>query len=464
MHSFKNNEKPGQGINMDGASIKKYLSISSRTRTSLYFNIVLAAIIVILISYAATPSTETQLERNRLIQSSIKQVEKKLSEVHHLQRLRESIYARISVIDALTLSKYEAVRIFTFLSTSLPDNLYLTKVSRKGEELRIDGISYTNGIIVSLMHEINRSDILKKPRLISTKRQQDGNISFTVVSQISKSFNVSRIKPSGTMLASVSPSHNESSSFKFNQSHFKRAKHSLAFASVFILIVIISGFIIYLRKSKFSIRQYFQSAFRETRITDISTWPTSLRIMVVLEVSLVVFLVTWINFIEPANGKFENEARKEKELMRKLETKQHLAANLHAYKEQMSDIEKRFASLLRQLPYKHRIEESIIDLNQSALATGNRLNKTTPQQEIFKEFYAQLPIDIQLSGTFNELGQFVSTIASLPMLYNIENFTLTPAGKRDLNLAMTVKISRYVDESELEEKSRHAKSKRKRRR
>ena len=125
------------------------------------------------------------------------------------------------------------------------------------------------------------------------------------------------------------------------------------------------------------------------------------------------------------------EARaKETELCATLETKARKAANLQAYKEQLAEIEHSFGAMLRQLPGKTEVPNLLVDISQTGLAAGLEEKLFQPQGEARKDFYAELPIKIRLTGDYHQMGDFVSGIAALPRIVTLHDIEITPEAAR----------------------------------
>lgn len=146
---------------------------------------------------------------------------------------------------------------------------------------------------------------------------------------------------------------------------------------------------------------------------------------------------------------------KEQELKTTFEQKQKKAANLEEYKEQLSEIEKTFGDLLRQLPDKTQVPDLLVDVSQTGLASGLEFESFKPGGEVVKDFYAELPIEIKVIGNYSQFGTFVSGLASLPRIVTIHNISITPNNKDSSGKKVTkfpfimsalVKTYRYLDE------------------
>ena len=149
----------------------------------------------------------------------------------------------------------------------------------------------------------------------------------------------------------------------------------------------------------------------------------------------------------------ETHERKENELKEEFKVKASQAAKLELYKEQLAEMEASFGALLRQLPETTEVESLLVDVSQTGLAAGLEVKKFKPSAEEKKGFYAELPIALEVSGTFHQLATFISGIAALPRIVTISEMKLAPFDKGDedtdkLQMSATAKTYRYLQEDE----------------
>jgi type IV pilus assembly protein PilO len=142
----------------------------------------------------------------------------------------------------------------------------------------------------------------------------------------------------------------------------------------------------------------------------------------------------------------------EQTLRQEFKTKHAKAVNLEVYKQQLKDIERSFGALLRQLPGKTEVPNLLVDISQTGLSAGLEEKLFQPQPEQKKDFYAELPIRISLTGSYHEFGEFVSGIAALPRIVTLHDIEIKSVNKDaydQLTLDLTAKTYRYLDEDEL---------------
>jgi len=185
-------------------------------------------------------------------------------------------------------------------------------------------------------------------------------------------------------------------------------------------------------------------------INDVGRWPFLFRAaLIVLVFSVVVGLGIYWTIIQDKAPQLSRAQDDEQNLRVTFENKQRKAANYDAYKRQLSQIEQSFGTMLRQLPGETEIPSLIVDISQTGLAAGLQEKLFQPQPEIPKDFYAEKPIKIRLSGGYHEMANFVSGIASLPRIVTLHDISITPEAHDSfdrLSLEVTAKTYRYLEE------------------
>ena len=183
---------------------------------------------------------------------------------------------------------------------------------------------------------------------------------------------------------------------------------------------------------------------------DIGRWPFAFRAGVIAIVFVLVLgLGVYWTIIEDKAPQLTRVQEEEKTLRITFENKQRKAANYDAYKAQLAQMEQSFGTMLRQLPGKTEIPSLIVDISQTGLAAGLQEKLFQPQGEITRDFYAEKPITISLSGGYHEIANFVSGVASLPRIVTLHDINITPDDPNDfdsLTLQVTAKTYRYLEE------------------
>ena len=185
-------------------------------------------------------------------------------------------------------------------------------------------------------------------------------------------------------------------------------------------------------------------------VNDVGRWPLVFRAaLIILVFSVVTGLGVYWTIVQDKAPQLSRAQEDEQTLRVTFENKQRKAANYDAYKRQLSQIEQSFGTMLRQLPGETEIPSLIVDISQTGLAAGLQEKLFQPQSEIPKDFYAEKPIKIRLSGGYHEMANFVSGIAALPRIVTLHDISITPEAQDSfdrLSLEVTAKTYRYLDE------------------
>ena len=189
---------------------------------------------------------------------------------------------------------------------------------------------------------------------------------------------------------------------------------------------------------------------RELDPNDPGRWPLAARagaigIIFILATVLMAYVLAW----KPKKPELEAVQAKEQELLTTLEQKARKAANLDAYKAQLAEMEQSFGAMLRKLPNKTEVPNLLTDISQQGSGAGLEQRLFQPSQQINKDFYAELPIKMRLTGTYHAIGAFVSGIAALPRIVTLHDVEIaSDKGLDQLTLDVTAKTYRYLDDEE----------------
>jgi type IV pilus assembly protein PilO len=183
---------------------------------------------------------------------------------------------------------------------------------------------------------------------------------------------------------------------------------------------------------------------------DVGRWPFAFRAGVIgIVFAVVVGLGVYWTIIENKAPQLKRAQDDEEALRVTFENKQRKAANYDAYKAQLAQMEQSFGTMLRQLPGETEIPSLIVDISQTGLAAGLQEKLFQPQPEMPKDFYAEKPIKIRLSGGYHEIANFVSGVAALPRIVTLHNINITPESNDvpdRLSIEVTAQTYRYLDE------------------
>ena len=196
--------------------------------------------------------------------------------------------------------------------------------------------------------------------------------------------------------------------------------------------------------------------------SNIGSWPLVVKGVLITVVAVGVLALGYFVDIQAQQENLDRITNEEKRLKEDFEFKQAKAANLDAYKAQMVEMEDSFGAMIRQLPSKTEVEDLLVDISQTGLASGIEFQLFKPLAEKHIEFYAELPITLKMTGTYHQFGEFVSGIAALPRIVTLENISINGGkGKSgDLTMDVTAKTYRYLDESEVSGKRKKRKKRR----
>jgi type IV pilus assembly protein PilO len=186
---------------------------------------------------------------------------------------------------------------------------------------------------------------------------------------------------------------------------------------------------------------------------DPGRWPLPVRAgsvalcFVVLSAALFYFFV-WSD----QKPRLDQANAEEVELRKTFQTKHSKAVNLAVYQQQLADIERSFGALLRQLPGRTEVPNLLVDISQVGVGAGLEEKLFQPANEVKKDFYAELPIKIRLTGSYHQMGEFVSGIAALPRIVTLHDITIKTDSKDAydvLSFELTAKTFRYLDDAEV---------------
>ena len=200
-------------------------------------------------------------------------------------------------------------------------------------------------------------------------------------------------------------------------------------------------------------------ALKDLSLNNTAIWPQQYKVALCAVIAAAIVGLVWYFFVTGQREELHKLESEEAGLRQDFETKQGRAANLEPLKQQLAQMEQQLQQMLRQLPSKTEMPDLIIDISQTALATGITNELFQPGPEAPKEFYAEKPIQLRMVGTYHQFGAFVSGVASLPrvVIMTMHNIVLTPRNPTPgakigpnsiLQLAGTVKTYRYLDDSE----------------
>jgi type IV pilus assembly protein PilO len=190
------------------------------------------------------------------------------------------------------------------------------------------------------------------------------------------------------------------------------------------------------------------SSVTELDFNESGEWPTPIKIVAAVLICLLVWAGGYYFILKDKQAELTKLEQKEVELKQIFEIKQAKAVNLEAYKEQLAEMRVMFSSMLEQLPKKSEVPDLLVDITRTGLINGLEFELFKPEGERPVDFYAELPIQMTVTGTYHQFGEFVSGVAALPRIVTLHDISMGPmnqaTGKMTMNI--TAKTYRYFDD------------------
>lgn len=180
---------------------------------------------------------------------------------------------------------------------------------------------------------------------------------------------------------------------------------------------------------------------------NVGSWPVPVKVAIWALLLVAVLVGGYYYHIKDLQAQLAQVEAQELELKKDFEKKAFQAANLEAYRQQMVEMEESFGALVSQLPSDTEVPGLLEDITNKGLLNGLEIASIQLQKEAAREFYVELPIAISASGSYHDLGAFISGMAGLPRIVTLHDFTITAKGDDANNLGMSIiaKTYRYKD-------------------
>jgi len=190
--------------------------------------------------------------------------------------------------------------------------------------------------------------------------------------------------------------------------------------------------------------------FKNLNTSDPGSWPAlpklGLLLLLLVAILAVAYFFDWQGQLEELEAGRAQEAKLKAEYV----DKKKQAVNLDLLENQKREIETSFGALLKQLPNKSQMEALLVDINQSGLGRGLQFELFRPaQSETVRDFYAELPINVKVTGNYHDMGAFASDIGQLPRIVTLNDITLNVGKDGTLTMDTIAKTFRYLDEEEV---------------
>ena len=198
-----------------------------------------------------------------------------------------------------------------------------------------------------------------------------------------------------------------------------------------------------------AIQEQLVDQFKDLDPKDPSVWPLLPRLALFAAASVVIVVVLWFVWLAGSQEILQQEQDKEVKLREDYKTKLTKAVNLDVLKKQREQVQQYVTQLEKQLPSKAEMDALLSDINQAGLGRSLQFDLFRPGQIAVKEYYAELPITIKVSGRYHDIGSFASDIANLSRIVTLNNLSINPKADGTLTLDATAKTFRYLDASEV---------------
>jgi len=194
----------------------------------------------------------------------------------------------------------------------------------------------------------------------------------------------------------------------------------------------------------------FKNAFKGFDINDLDfntagTWPIGVKIVTYLIVFSVIIFLGMHFYVNEKKTQLDRSIAKEQELKQQYQAKAYQVASLDALRKQMADVEERFAVLLQQLPTQKEVPGLLDDITTIGRDSGLAIDSIALADERKQAFYIELPINITVTGSYHQMGQFVSGVAATPRIVTLHDYDIKGAGEDRLVMNLSAKTYRYDD-------------------
>lgn len=211
--------------------------------------------------------------------------------------------------------------------------------------------------------------------------------------------------------------------------------------------------------------QAIANEFRGLNPNDIGAWPLYPRIALLVAIFFFVLVGGWWFFWSDQLSELSTKQQEEQQLRDEYLNKKRQAINLDLYTEQLNEIDRSFGNLLKQLPNKSEVDALLSEINQAGIGRGLTFDLFRPGQEALKDFYAELPVAIRLTGNYHDFGAFAEDVGKLSRIVTLNNISIVAQdgkngakGGGPLVMEATAKTFRYLDEEEVAEQKKAAKA------
>ncbi|NCP41036.1 MAG: type 4a pilus biogenesis protein PilO [Rhodoferax sp.] len=208
------------------------------------------------------------------------------------------------------------------------------------------------------------------------------------------------------------------------------------------------------------IKAWFESAadqFRNLDTRDPSSWPNLPKFGLYLLVTVAVVVALWFVWLSDTSDELTLEQEKEVKLRDEYKVKLAKAVNLEALRKQREQVQQYVTQLEKQLPSKAEMDALLSDINQAGIGRSLQFELFRPGQVVVREYYAELPISVRVTGRYHDIGSFASDISNLSRIVTINNMSIAPGRDGALSMDAIAKTFRYLDAEEVNAQRKVAK-------
>ena len=198
--------------------------------------------------------------------------------------------------------------------------------------------------------------------------------------------------------------------------------------------------------------------FKGLDVNDPGAWPQAPRVVVFAGLFVLTLVAMWWFDWSGQALTLEQRQTEEPQLREEWLVKKRQAVNLEEYQRQLAEIDRQFGALIKQLPNRAEMDFLLSDINQAGLGRGLLFDLFRPGNEVFKDFYAEMPIDIRVIGGYHDLGEFASDVAKMPRIVTLNDVALAADKDGKLRFEARAVTYRYLDEEELARQQQAAKA------
>lgn len=193
------------------------------------------------------------------------------------------------------------------------------------------------------------------------------------------------------------------------------------------------------------LKSFTEIDWHEIELDNIGEWPAIVKVICGAFVACLVLFFSYSLLVSNEIDSYHNAVAKEVELRTTYRTKYAVASKLDIYREQMVEMEDKFSQLLKRLPTSNETPGLLDDLSYVGTSSGLTFLKIGWLPEVEKEFYTELPIKIEVVGTYHEFGEFVGKVAQLPRIVSLHDFSILSSGEKQLTFSVIAKTYRYEE-------------------